>query len=464
MKHFNSATLDTAILGVLLICSINIGNAQRVGALPSSDFHYKLDVGKILYYTSRANLEYTRGTMDSQENLEIWVLGQNPDKSWHLMLRNTRNATRREGKGKPEELPTQSDLAFCDFSPSGKYTRNWALDNLALFDLFLPNLFPPLPDEFSDSLIAWEFNDRLYGESMRYSAHKPDTSERSWIVKVIDMTPLDEVYSITQRAEVYIDIVKGLPIYKKEESTRGYGYYAGKSNATTILDSIIDINSSWAERYVRELETFLTADSAYNHILDEAEQNPSQIALSRSSAEYLLSQARARSTFPDIRTQLDKLIKMLPEDFEQVTERTKKRARLVNKTAPGWEVEDFSGNKHSLGEYLGKVVLLDFWYRGCPWCIRSMPMIDQVADHFQNKPVVVLGVNTDKERSDGILVIEKMKPGYNNLFGRDLVKKYGVTNYPTFIIIDQNGLVNSIHIGYEPELDEKLINVITDLL
>jgi len=464
MKGVNRTALLPVLPGILLICLVHTGHAQIAGEILPPGFQYNLENGKILYYTSRANLEYTRGTMDSQENLEIWVLGQNPDKSWHLLLRNTRTTTRIEGKGKPEELPTRSGRAFCDLYPTGRYIRTWAMDNLALFDLFLPNIFPPLPDEFTDGPVMWEFNERMYGESTRYSAENPDTSKRSWIVKVTHRTPLDEVYSITQRAEIYIDLITGIPIYKKEESIRGYGYYAGKSSTTTILDSIVEMNTAWAERYVREIETYLTADSAYNHILEEAEKNPSQIALSRSSAEYLLSQARARITFPDIRTQLDKMIKGLPEDFEQVTEQIKKRTKMVNKTAPAWEVEDFSGTKHSLDEYQGKVILLDFWYRGCPWCIRSMPLIDKVAEHFKNEQVAVLGVNTDKERADAIFVIEKMNPSYTNLAGRDLVKKYGVTNYPTFILIDRGGLVSKILIGYEPELDKKLVEEITGLL
>ena len=217
-------------------------------------------------------------------------------------------------------------------------------------------------------------------------------------------------------------------------------------------------------RIRRELETFLSADSAYDHILDEAVQNPAQLALMRSSAEYLLQQTRARTTVPVIRTQVEEMVQALPEDFEELTERIKRRAKFVNKPAPDWEVEDFSGQKHSLDDFLGNVILLDFWYRGCPWCMRTMPAIDQVAEHFQGRAAVVLGVNTDQKREDAVMVIQKKHPGFLNLSGRDLIKKYGVTNYPTLIIIDRNGLVHSIHVGYEVGLAQKLIAIIESLL
>ena len=87
-----------------------------------------------------------------------------------------------------------------------------------------------------------------------------------------------------------------------------------------------------------------------------------------------------------------------------------------------------------------------------------------MAKYFEGKPVSVLGVNTDREREDAIFVIEKKNPSYINISGRDLIKKYGVTNYPTFIVIDRNGLVRRILIGYEPELADTLIEIVELLL
>ena len=461
----SSGSHGSRLRGTLLAISFCcMAWAQNEIAPDTISFQYSLEAGKILYYTSRSKLEYTRGVLDLRETLEIWVLKQNPDSSWRLLLRIHANATRTEGRGKSEELPESWGWTFCDFSPTGRYTRNRAMDNLALYDLFLPNIFPPLPGDLSKESLRWESGDRMYGESTRFTAGKPDPDERSWVITLDHMTPLDDVYLINQKADVYIDLLKGIPIYKKGESVRGYGYYAGKTSSTVILDSIIDLNSQYADRYARELETFLTADSAYNYILEDAEANPTKLALARGSAEYVLSQARSRATMPEIRTGLDKMIDGLQADFEHVTEGIKRRAKFVNKPAPRWRVDDFADNSISLEDLLGNVILLDFWYRACPWCIRSMPLIEEVARHFEGRPVVVLGVNTDKERDDALFVIEKLDPMYNNLRGRDLIKKYGVTSYPTFIIIDRNGLVRRIKIGYEADLAEKIIEIIESLL
>jgi len=427
-------------------------------------FTYNLAAGEKMFYTSRTRLGYTGGTFESRETLEIWVLKQNADRSWQLLLHNSETSADVDSRGKREELPAKSSWGLCDFHPNGRFARNWSMDNLFRFDLYLPNIFIPLPNDFSQTSFAWEFADRVYGEKDRYTANKPNLEERSWIVRVTYESPLDAIYLLRQKAEVYIDLLKAIPIYKKGESTRGYGRYAGKSTTTTILDSIVDLDTIQASRFVRDLTTFLTADSQYNEIIYQVEANPGQLMSLRQDAENLFTRLKTRITTSEIKNQLNEKIASLPDDFDGLTMQIRKRTKIVNKPAPKWRAEDFAGQQYSSEDLAGKIILLDFWYRACPWCIRSMPMIDEVALHFKDKPVAVLGVNTDKDRADAIFVIQRMNPSYINISGRDLIKKFDVTSYPTFLVIDQNGLVRRILIGYEPKLSEKIIEIVEDLL
>lgn len=45
-----------------------------------------------------------------------------------------------------------------------------------------------------------------------------------------------------------------------------------------------------------------------------------------------------------------------------------------------------TGKKHALKHYRGKVVVLDFWYRNCGWCLRAMPQVKEAATHFRGRP------------------------------------------------------------------------------
>ena len=449
---------------LVVVVSVQLGRSQVSEQDTIQTFNYQLQPGKKLFYTARSKFEYSKGILESQEILEIWVMRTNDDGSWQLLLRNTETAAKTEERGTRVESTTDTSWAICDFFPDGRFARNRTMDRISQLGLYLPNIYVPLPREFRSTTIEWESADRPYGEHTRYSASKPDTTQRSWIIDVTHETPLDAIYLIEQRAEVYIDLVKMIPVYKKGEIKRSYGQYAGRGTYTVLLDSIIDLNTLTARRHVDELMLFFAADSQYNDILSRVEENPQLLLQLRREAEVLLNSVKRRITTAEIRTLITKIIDDLPEDFEYLTAQIRKRAKFVNKRSPRWEARDFSGKKHSLDDYRGRVVLLDFWYRACPWCIRAMPTIKRLAQYFRDKDFSILGINTDKERSDAIFVMEKMSLPYVNLEGRNLIKHYDVTSYPTFIIIDKQGLVRRIIIGYEPLLTEKLIAIIEPLL
>jgi thiol-disulfide isomerase/thioredoxin len=439
---------------------IRLGHAQ----LPAQPVSYEIHAGKKLHYTSRSKLEYTKGIIESTETLEIWVLRKNTDGSWRLILRNSAASVQSNEQGAAEQGPPEINWAICDLYPDGRFTRNRSIENISRSDLFLPRIFVPLPADFSEETMSWEFDGYPYGEKDRYTAGRPDSTVRSWIIQVAHETPLDEIYLMKQKAAAYIDLTEGIPVYRKGEDTRDYGTYAGRGVNTVLLDSIVDLDTLLANRYARELTIFFSVDSQYNEIIATAEENPGQFLPLRKDAENLIKQARTRITIPALKTQLSGLAEDMSRDFDYLTGQIRKRAKFVNKPSPHWTAEDFSGEKQALDDYRGKVILLDFWYRGCPWCIRAMPMIKRVAEHFKNRHVAVIGVNTDKERTDAIFVLQKTSPPYPNLEGRGLVKQYDVTAYPTFIVIDRNGLVRRIIVGYEPSLTEKLIEVIEPLL
>jgi thiol-disulfide isomerase/thioredoxin len=117
-----------------------------------------------------------------------------------------------------------------------------------------------------------------------------------------------------------------------------------------------------------------------------------------------------------------------------------------------------------LADYRGKVVVMDFWYRGCGWCMYAMPQVKQLAEDFSGKPVVVLGMNTDREEKDARLVIDTMGLKYPTIHAQEIPKKYGVQGFPTLIIIDAEGVVRDVHVGYSPTLRDDLAKKIKGLL
>ncbi len=147
-----------------------------------------------------------------------------------------------------------------------------------------------------------------------------------------------------------------------------------------------------------------------------------------------------------------------------ITDEADRRAQFLDKPAADWEAKDLDGKTHRLADYRGKVVILDFWYRGCGWCMHAMPQVNRLAETFRDRPVAVLGMTIDEDVKDGRVVVEAMGLRYPVIQAREVPEKFGVKSYPTLIVIDQQGKIRDIHYGYSPRLFEELSERIRGLL
>lgn len=147
-------------------------------------------------------------------------------------------------------------------------------------------------------------------------------------------------------------------------------------------------------------------------------------------------------------------------------------ALLEGQPAP--ELQDIAGWKNSgpirLSDLRGKVVLLDFWGYWCNPCVGSMPELFSVYDKFRDQGLVVIGVHVavgDKidtaakldEKLTGIkkrlwkdrdipfpvaLAVEHRVPHRPDIEAKatcPAAAAYGITGYPTCVLIDRQGRV-----------------------
>ncbi|WP_158499932.1 TlpA family protein disulfide reductase [Sphingobacterium paucimobilis] len=109
---------------------------------------------------------------------------------------------------------------------------------------------------------------------------------------------------------------------------------------------------------------------------------------------------------------------------------------------------DQNNVKHSLSEYKGKVVLLDFWYMGCIPCRRLIEhIITPLAKHYRDdSDVQVILVSLDDQeqlkRSIAQGVIPKEAIALyteNQKFQHPLIKKLKIPGYPYPMLLDKEG-------------------------
>ncbi|MBQ2186063.1 MAG: redoxin domain-containing protein [Bacteroidaceae bacterium] len=134
------------------------------------------------------------------------------------------------------------------------------------------------------------------------------------------------------------------------------------------------------------------------------------------------------------------------------------------KQAPGVEAPDFTlndinGNPFTLSSLRGKYVILDFWGSWCGWCIKGFPEMKQYYQKYKGK-FEILGVDcSDTEEAWKKAVSENQLPWlhvFNPQDNKNLQESYGITGYPTKIIVGPDGKIVKTIVGEDPKFYEFL--------
>lgn len=144
------------------------------------------------------------------------------------------------------------------------------------------------------------------------------------------------------------------------------------------------------------------------------------------------------------------------EATETESEEEEEAAEEV-KTIPAidFTLKDQYGNTHTLSDYKGKTVFLNFWATWCSPCRAEMPDIQKLYEEFQQEEedIVILGVaapNLGREKSEeGIKgFLEENGYTYPVLMDTEAeaFQAYGINSFPTTFMIDKDGNV----FGYIP--------------
>lgn len=133
----------------------------------------------------------------------------------------------------------------------------------------------------------------------------------------------------------------------------------------------------------------------------------------------------------------------------------------IGSAAPDFEGSLTTGGTMRLSDYRGSVVILDFWGSWCTPCRNSMPELDRLVTKYESQGLVAVVVSTDVSELDTISFlmangltqfVSVWEPG-GKLNPIDLL--YGdVSPYPTTYLIDRQGVIRYISIGYPSTITE----------
>lgn len=134
--------------------------------------------------------------------------------------------------------------------------------------------------------------------------------------------------------------------------------------------------------------------------------------------------------------------------------------------APNWELLSLQDEKISLKSLLGKVVLVDFFYKACYPCMQALPGLQALHEKYKEKGLRVIGINpNDKKESDIAAFLAKRGVTYPVLLGgREVANDYRVSGYPTMYLIDKTGKIIFVQLGYGKEVDAVLEDLVKNNL
>lgn len=119
--------------------------------------------------------------------------------------------------------------------------------------------------------------------------------------------------------------------------------------------------------------------------------------------------------------------------------------------APDFELKDLDGNTITLSDYVGKIVVLNFWASWCGPCKSEMPDFNELYEEEikDNEDIVFFAINlTDRQRETEAKVrkfVEKNNITIPVLLDEGAVTGYyyGVDSIPVTIVIDREGNVET---------------------
>jgi cytochrome oxidase Cu insertion factor (SCO1/SenC/PrrC family) len=126
----------------------------------------------------------------------------------------------------------------------------------------------------------------------------------------------------------------------------------------------------------------------------------------------------------------------------------------TTKEAPLFTLTDIDGKTFSLGDFKGKVVVLDFFYIRCPYCDDQILELKEIYESYSHDNVEIISISIDPAY-DTIDRLKEFKTGPNQFSSlnyeiswtltrdtNEVATKYGISAAPTTVIIDEEGFIS----------------------
>lgn len=142
-------------------------------------------------------------------------------------------------------------------------------------------------------------------------------------------------------------------------------------------------------------------------------------------------------------------------------------AVAVGDAVPGCALSPLGETKTSdFSQYHGKVVYVDFWASWCGPCAKSFPFLNELHGQFKDQGLQIVGVNLDENPAEAKDFLAQNPAQFTILadVSKQCAKDFAVKAMPSSYLIDRNGKVHHVHLGFRPDESKELRQIVEKLL
>lgn len=137
-------------------------------------------------------------------------------------------------------------------------------------------------------------------------------------------------------------------------------------------------------------------------------------------------------------------------------------ANSVGERAPNELGRTLDGKVITLSSYAGKVVVVSFWATWCKYCLKELPILENIQKLAGEEQVQVIAVNT--EERDVFRQVSRTLKDFKMMLAYDpyetYAKSFGVKGIPHLVIIGRDGKIIQVYRGYD---ESSLTDIAADL-
>ena len=161
-------------------------------------------------------------------------------------------------------------------------------------------------------------------------------------------------------------------------------------------------------------------------------------------------------------------LKIIPLAVAGLLVSTQPAAAILQKgdMAPAIKLVTTSGQKVTLANYKGYVLVMDFFATWCIPCKESIPHMNALNRKYGKQGLQILGVSVDEggEREVKNFIADRKISYPVAVSGEDLQTDYGLRSIPTIYVINKKGIVAEKFQGFSDQTGKAMEDAIKRLL